>query len=143
MFKMIIVPVDPGEPKFSAPAIEAASRFARDYGSSLRLVAVLAHSQGFVASYLPADFEEKAISDTRAMLDDLAHGLGLPKDKIAVSVRIGSIYHEVIEEAKEAEADLIVMESHRPDLSTYLLGSNAAKIVRHSTCSVMVLRPSK
>ena len=143
MFKMIVVPVDPGEPKFSAPAIEVASRFARDYGSSLRLVAVLAHSQGFVSNYLPADFEEKAISDTRAMLDDLAHGLGLSKDKVAVSVRIGSIYHEVIEEAKDADADLIVMESHRPDLSTYLLGSNAAKIVRHSTCSVMVLRPSK
>lgn len=39
MFKMIIVPVDPGEPKFSAPAIEAASRFARDYGSSVSAVA--------------------------------------------------------------------------------------------------------
>ncbi|NBN63512.1 universal stress protein [Pannonibacter tanglangensis] len=141
MFNTVVVPVDPGEPKFSAPALEAASRFARDYGSRLRLVAVLAHSQGFVSSYLPPDFEEKAVADTRAMLDDLAHGLGLAKEQVSVSVRIGSIYHEVIEEAKEVGADLIVMESHRPDLSTYLLGSNAAKIVRHSTCSVMVLRP--
>jgi nucleotide-binding universal stress UspA family protein len=46
----------------------------------------------------------------------------------------------VIDEAKESAVDLIVVTSHRPQMSTYLLGSNAAKIVRHATCSVLVLR---
>ena len=39
-----------------------------------------------------------------------------------------------------ADADLIVIGSHRPAMSTYLLGSNAKTIVRHAKCSVLVLR---
>ncbi|TPQ46867.1 universal stress protein UspA, partial [Prosthecomicrobium hirschii] len=34
----------------------------------------------------------------------------------------------------------IVVSSHRPSMATYLIGSNAAKIVRHAPCSVMVVR---
>ena len=30
--------------------------------------------------------------------------------------------------------------SHRPDITTYLLGSNAAAVVRHAECSVLVVR---
>ncbi|MBM3552458.1 MAG: hypothetical protein FJX45_11985 [Alphaproteobacteria bacterium] len=32
------------------------------------------------------------------------------------------------------------MCSYRPTLTTYLLGSNAAKIVRYAICSVLVVR---
>ncbi len=38
------------------------------------------------------------------------------------------------------KADLIVVGSHRPNWSTYLIGSNAANIVRHAQCSVLVMR---
>ncbi len=55
-------------------------------------------------------------------------------------VRLGSVYTEVIDEAKAWGADLIVISSHRPSMSTYFLGSNAAQIVRHAMCSVLVLR---
>ena len=41
---------------------------------------------------------------------------------------------------EEGGIDLIVMRSHRPKFSTYLLGSNAAHIVRHAPCSVFVVR---
>ncbi|HDR2322894.1 TPA: universal stress protein, partial [Enterobacter roggenkampii] len=30
--------------------------------------------------------------------------------------------------------------SHKPDISTYLLGSNAAAVVRHAKCPVLVVR---
>ena len=40
----------------------------------------------------------------------------------------------------EAEADLVVVGSHRPVMSDYLLGSNAKTIVRHALCSVLVVR---
>jgi nucleotide-binding universal stress UspA family protein len=38
------------------------------------------------------------------------------------------------------KADLIVIGSHHPNWSTYLIGSNATKIVRHALCSVLVVR---
>ena len=56
-------------------------------------------------------------------------------------VRLGSVYNEVLEEADGTGTDLIVVGSHRPTMATYLLGSNAAAIVRHATCSVLVVRP--
>ncbi|MEP3300223.1 MAG: universal stress protein, partial [Pseudoruegeria sp.] len=39
-----------------------------------------------------------------------------------------------------AKADLIVIGAHRPDFKDYLLGPNAARVVRHSECSVYVVR---
>jgi len=37
-------------------------------------------------------------------------------------------------------ADCIVVASHKPGLRDFLLGSTAARIVRHAPCSVHVLR---
>jgi nucleotide-binding universal stress UspA family protein len=53
---------------------------------------------------------------------------------------MGSVYNEVLAEAKKIGADLIVVGSHRPGMATYLLGSNASTIVRHAECSVLVIR---
>ena len=47
---------------------------------------------------------------------------------------------EVLAEAEEAHADLIVCGSHWPTLVTYLIGSHATSIVRHASCSVLVVR---
>ena len=55
-------------------------------------------------------------------------------------MRIGGVYPEILAEAKDWGADLVVIGSHRPAMSTYLLGSNATTVVRHATCSVLVVR---
>jgi nucleotide-binding universal stress UspA family protein len=57
-------------------------------------------------------------------------------------VRQGSIHQEILEEAKEMNADLIVMSSHRAGVRTYFLGSQAGHVVRYATCSVLVVRRS-
>lgn len=44
------------------------------------------------------------------------------------------------EYAEKTDADCIVIGSHRPGLRDFLLGSTAARIVRHAPCSVHVLR---
>ncbi len=57
-----------------------------------------------------------------------------------VEVRVGHPYKTILEVAEEKEADLIIVASHQPDLQNYLIGSTAAKVVRHATCSVLVVR---
>ncbi|MEP4424264.1 MAG: universal stress protein, partial [Nitratireductor sp.] len=42
--------------------------------------------------------------------------------------------------AKEKQADVIVIASHKPGLQDYLIGSTAARVVRHAACSVHVMR---
>ena len=39
-----------------------------------------------------------------------------------------------------SDDDLIVIGAHKPDFKDYLLGPNAARVVRHSHCSVHVVR---
>ena len=51
-----------------------------------------------------------------------------------------SIYAKILGVAEEAEADLIVVGPHRPAMKDYLLGTNAARVLRHARCSVLVAR---
>jgi nucleotide-binding universal stress UspA family protein len=140
MFKKILVPIDPAEPAFAEEAIAKAGQFAKDYGSKVHLVAVCPEVQTFVASQLPEGFQEKEVVETRATLDGIAAKMDLAEGMIDSQVRIGSVYHEVLEEAEASGCDMILMTSHKPGLSTYFIGSNAAHIVRHAPCSVVVLR---
>ena len=55
-------------------------------------------------------------------------------------VATGNVYEEVLRVAETDSAYLIVIGSHRPALRDYLLGPNAARVVRHASCSVYVVR---
>ena len=52
----------------------------------------------------------------------------------------GHTYRTIIDYAVENGVDCIVMGSHKPGLSDYLLGSTAARVVRHAPCAVHVVR---
>ena len=68
-------------------------------------------------------------------------GEKFPPDVTYKSIaRHGSVYKEILEVADSIGADLIVLTSHRPARSDYLLGPNAARVVRHAKQSVFVVR---
>jgi universal stress protein F len=142
MFKKILVPVDPGEPGFAEDALSKASQMARDYGAKIHLMAVCPEIQSFVASQLPEGWQKREFEETTAILNKIGEGLDVPAGAVDCQVRMGAVYHEVIEEAERSACDLVLMTSHKPGLSTYFIGSNAAHIVRHAPCSVLVLRGS-
>ncbi len=139
MFKKILLPVDLEEAELTRQAIEAAVEIASP-DAELRLVNVQTMLPATFVEYGPPDYEgevrlvaEKQIAETAAKID-------YPRERVSTIVRIGAVYDEALTEAGEWGADLIVICSNRPTLATYLLGSNAAKIVRHATCSVLVVR---
>jgi len=140
MFKRILVPVDLTEPDLSKPAIDTAIAMARASSGSVRIVNVLPMTPVMLAEYVPADFEEQQRQAAEEAMKKLAEENGFEAGRLSTVIRQGGIYHEVLEEAKEIEADLIVMTSHRPDMRSYFLGSNAGHVVRYATCSVLVLR---
>jgi len=140
MYKQILVPVDVSDVALAKPAIEAACAQARTSGGAVRLLHVLAMTPVMLAEYVPPDFEEQQTQSAEQTLAALAQTCGLPPARISYTVRQGGIYHEVLEEATEIGADLIVMSSHRPAMRTYFLGSNAGHVVRYATCSVLVVR---
>ncbi|MEL6681913.1 MAG: universal stress protein [Pseudomonadota bacterium] len=46
----------------------------------------------------------------------------------------------ILEFSENNANDLIIVASHQPGMQDYLLGSTAAKVVRHAKCAVHVLR---
>ncbi len=140
MFKTILVPVDLGEVEAAAPAIEKAVALARSTDGTVRLVYVRSVLPVTYMDFVPPAFDEAQQDDAEKKLAELAAGVGLPSDRVSAVVRLGTVYNEVLNEAEKTGADLIVVGSHRPSMATYLLGSNASTIVRHATCSVLVVR---
>jgi nucleotide-binding universal stress UspA family protein len=140
MFKHVLVPVDPNEIDFAKPAMTAAADLVAQSSGDILLVAVMPVMNGYVTEFLPSDFEAGFEKETTDRIRTAAAEAGIDLARAAIELRTGSVYHEVIDLAGQRAADLIVVTSHRPAMSTYLLGSNAAKIVRHAPCSVLVLR---
>lgn len=55
-------------------------------------------------------------------------------------IQVGTVYDQILRTADRLGVDLIVVGAHRPELSDYLIGSNAARVVRHAKQSVYVVR---
>ncbi|WP_349370633.1 universal stress protein [Salinarimonas sp.] len=140
MYKTILVPVDLAEPQTSEGALATAARLADMGDGTVRLIYVRPLMPVTYMEYVPASFEEDQQREAEEKLGDIAASVSLPKERVSAVVRLGSIYHEVLQEAEDCGADLVVVGSHRPTMATYLLGSNATQIVRHANSSVLVVR---
>lgn len=144
MFTSIVVPVDLSEIEISQAALQRAVALASVTNASLHLVYVRSILPITFMEYVPPSFDEEQQVDCEKRMADLVSKLPLvDKSKLTTSVRMGSIYNEILAEAEQRKADLIVIGSHRPAMATYLLGSNATTIVRHAPCSVLVVRTEK
>ena len=140
MYKSILAPIDLAEPALSQPAVAAATEIANLAGGRIRLINVQSLLPATFMDYVPADFDATQKANAEKALAEIAAEVKLPADRLSTVVRIGGVYPEILAEAKEWGADLIVIGSHRPAMSTYLLGSNATTVVRHAHCSVLVVR---
>ena len=140
MYKQLLVPVDLAEPELAKSAIDTTVAMARPTSGHVRLINVLPMTPVMLAEYVPPDFDIQQRKNSEETIAALARDIPLPAGHASSIVRQGGIYHEIIEEAKAMPADLIVMTSHRPDMRSYFLGSNAGHVVRYAKCSVLVVR---
>jgi nucleotide-binding universal stress UspA family protein len=140
MFRQILVTVDLGDPELAKPSIETAVALARPSGGHLRLLNVMPPMPTKLAEYVPADFDAQQRRSAEEALTIIAQESGLDPAHVSSTVRQGGVHHEVLEEAKETNADLIVMSSHLSATRGHSLGSNAAHVVRYAKCSVLVVR---
>jgi nucleotide-binding universal stress UspA family protein len=141
MFRNVLVPVDLSDEHAREKALPTAVALCQTFGAGLHLLTVVPDfGLPIVGQYFPEDFEAKARAHALTQLKDLAAAkvpAGIATDCLVAG---GKIYQEILKAAETLSADLIVMGAHRPELRDYLLGPNAAKVVRHADCSVMVVR---
>lgn len=141
MYKSILVPVDIADESQSMKALNTALQMATDYKATLHVVSVVPDfGVGAVSSYFNEDFSTKAIETSKKKLKDFAEKHIGGKVRYETKVCYGTIYDQIIGAAKDGECDLIVMGSHRPALEDYLIGPNAARVMRHAKQSVFIVR---
>ncbi len=143
MTKSVLCAVDISNGDLDAPVLRTAAGLADMEGAQLDVVTVLPDfGESWVSGFFKPDFHDQAVQEAQENLTKLcAATLGQDRNEsIRHVVATGTAYQEILKTADGAGSDLIVIGAHKPDLKDYLLGPNAARVVRHSTVSVYVVR---
>ena len=144
MIKSILCPVDVSEPKENAPLLSVAAQMAEIHGAKLQVMTVEPdYGMSVVGQFFEKDHHDKAVEHAQQLLHQIIQDtLGARANEAAnhLVATGGNTYEKILEVADAVDADLIVLGAHRPDFKDYLLGPNAARVVRHSKCSVYVVR---
>jgi nucleotide-binding universal stress UspA family protein len=144
-FKTIVVPTDFSD--FANAAIPVAFTIARDHKARVVLVHVLESvviPNPLYASYYPVPTSEQVrqaeAASNKALLNLVPAEF---RGKVEVSTRAvhGEPAAEVARIAREEMASLIVIGSHgRTGLKHLVLGSVAERVLRGSSCPVLIVR---
>jgi len=125
----ILVPVDFSD--HSNRALDCAKSLAEKYGAALHLLSVV----------LPANYPEGLRKDAESHLRRLLTHAEQKRLHAESAVAFGDPYREILDYAKRASIDLIVMGTHgRGGMAHVLIGSVAEKVVRTAPCPVMTVR---
>jgi nucleotide-binding universal stress UspA family protein len=140
MFKNILVAVDLEHDTPVDDLLRIASDIANTYGAQVHLLNVIGAAPAVVSQFLPENYENMVSEKIEKDLAVLAAKVDLAEGAAASSVRFGGVYQEILAHAANIGADLIIVASHKPNVGDYLLGTTAARIVRHASCSTLVVR---
>ncbi len=91
-----------------------------------------------VNAYLDAETVREGYDRVRQALAEKTAG----HSDVTAKIVKGRSYRAIVEYAQQHGMDCIVVGSHKPGLSDFLLGSTAARVVRHAPCAVHVCRPA-
>jgi len=131
MYKNILVPVDLADTAQSEEAVAVAKHIAKRDGARITMISVVPAWPDDLAP-TPRDYQP----DLDAYVKAVSEGLDIEGHVKSG----GSISGRIIEMIEDRKIDLVVMASHNPRITDYLIGSNAAHVVLHSPCSVLVVR---
>ncbi|EOC7441986.1 universal stress protein UspG [Shigella flexneri] len=126
----------------SDKAVRHAEFLAQDDGV-IHLLHVLPGSASLSLHRFAADvrrFEEHLQHEAEERLQTMVSHFTIDPSRIKQHVRFGSVRDEVNELAEELGADVVVIGSRNPSISTHLLGSNASSVIRHANLPVLVVR---
>ncbi len=136
MYKKLLVPVEPSHVEKHQEALEMAKALSAP-DAEITALTVIEPVPGYfaMAESLP-DIQAQAGAAT---LKNLKQFVG-DGDQVETKVLHGHAASEILNFAENKGVDCIVIASHQPGFADYFLGSTAARVVRHATCAVHVMR---
>lgn len=141
--KTVLCAIDVTRPETELGVIQRAHKLASAEGAQLDVITVVPdYGMSVVGGYFDESHTQKAVEQAKGLLTDIVtKAIGAEANEaVRHIVGCGKAYQEVLRASEKDNADLIVLGAHDPDLSDYLLGPNAARVVRHSKASVYVVR---
>lgn len=138
--RIVLLPIDLSDPgSWRKPLAEALAILGAE--GVLHVVSVLPDfGLSQVGSFFRKDYEREALHAMGEALGEWVNRNVPETIEVHPHVLHGTIYDEILRAAEKLRVDVIVMGSHRPELKDYLLGPNAARVVRHARQSVYVVR---
>lgn len=143
MTNSVLCAVDISHPGEDTSVLEKAAQLAAMENAQLDVITVVPdYGTSLVSGFFSEEHHEQMLNEAKKQLNaQITSVLGEAKNaEVRHIVAFGKTYEEVLNTAKKAGSTLIVVGAHKPDFADYLLGPNAARIVRHSACSVHVVR---
>ncbi len=144
MYNNILYPIDIYEESSYHQSLPIVLEYAEAFNATIHVMTVIPdYGMAIVSQYFPKSSVEKVVESTKDALHEFVDSkLKITKAEIGniIVKKGGSVYQAIINTSETINADLIIVSAHRPELKDYLLGPNAAKVVRHSTKPVLVVR---
>ena len=126
--------------KYSEAATESAINFAKSYGGELMVLSVVEVTEEFLAR--APGMVEDMVKKAKGFVEDVKKKAEGSNIKTTPFVREGEAYRVITNLARENKVDIIVLGSHgRTGLRRLLMGSVTAKVIGHSPCPVLVVKP--
>ena len=133
MYDHVLVPIASDGGARAERALAVARRLAGGTGRLTALTVLEA-----IPSYVAVELPEDVLPRSRELAE--ANLRGLVGEGVESVVVTGHAARTINAYAETHGVDCIVVASHQPGLSDYVLGSTAAQVVRHAHCSVHVVR---
>ena len=140
MNRTILVPIDISDSELTQRVISHVEAEAKIDDAEVHFLTVIPSLPYYASLGLAYSAMDDLKAEAKSQLEEIIKKFKLPTDRVHVHVEEGSPKDRILELAKKIPAHMIIIASHRPDITTYLLGSNAAAVVRHAECSVLVVR---
>jgi nucleotide-binding universal stress UspA family protein len=145
----LLIPIDLAHESSWKKALPEAFKLAQAQGATVTIMTVIPRIlsgldwryaiRGETGGSEDLDVEDM-LGEARDRLADIGKAHAPAGTEFDVVARYGTVYEEILNVADELPAHQIVMAAHRPSLRDYLLGPNTARVVRHASCSVQVVR---
>ena len=136
MFQKVLVAFDIAHKEHGLKILKRGQELCNE-GGELKVIYVGEEIPSYMDFAVPQDVVDEGVEDTRKRLKKIVADNDIHAE---VLVKRGRPHIEILEYANESDIDLIMVASHNPGIQDYLIGSTAARIVRHAQCSVLVDR---
>ncbi|KKK72783.1 hypothetical protein LCGC14_2900420 [marine sediment metagenome] len=139
MTKPILLSIDLSAPSSWQHALPVALGMCHD--APLHVITVVPNfGMSIVGGFFDEGFAARALHEVGAAMNKWVNDNVPDEADVHPHVTHGRVYEEILRAADRLEVGTIVLGSHTPELTDYLLGPNAARVVRHARQSVYVVR---